>query len=143
MTDPTSRRTILQSLLAALAMPAASDAAPDAEIPTSVKTVADGALDRQPFGDMRTFFKGATGQLKSMTVGSVALKAGAAPHPPHQHPEEEILLITEGSGEILLEGKKTAVKSGDLMYCAANRLHGITAAAAAPMTFYYFKWLGK
>jgi quercetin dioxygenase-like cupin family protein len=140
MNDSTSRRTILQTMLAALALPAADSAA---EIPTEVMPLAKGKLMSQPFGDQRVFFEGATAQLKSMAVGNVALKAGAAPHPPHQHPEEEVLLITEGHGEIFLEGKKTAVKTGDLMYCAANRLHGITASAAAPMTFYYFKWLGK
>ncbi len=142
MTDSTSRRTMMQTLLAALALPAVGGAAP-AEIPTEVMVVAKGKLMLQPFGEQRVFFDGSTDQLKSMAVGSVALKAGQAPHPPHQHPEEEILLITEGHGEIVLEGKTTAVKTGDLMYCAGNRLHGIKAAPGAPMTFYYFKWLGK
>lgn len=143
MTESTSRRTILQILLAALTVPAVSAAAPDAEISTAVKTVAASKPEHHDFGDTTIFLNGATGQLKSLTVGSVALKAGQAPHPPHQHPEEEILLITEGSGEISIEGKQTAVKSGDLMYSAGNRLHGIKASANAPMTFYYFKWLGK
>ncbi len=142
MIDSTSRRTMMQTLLAALALPPAAGAAPT-EIPTEVMAAAKGKLTPQPFGDQRVFFEGSTGQLKSMSVGSVALRAGQAPHPPHQHPEEEILLITEGHGEIVLEGKTTAVKTGDLMYAESNRLHGIKAAAHAPMTFYYFKWLGK
>jgi mannose-6-phosphate isomerase-like protein (cupin superfamily) len=143
MRDSFSRRTIMQSLLAGMAMPLAGGAAGSAALPTEVLTVAQGKLDHHPFGDQRTFWDGATGQLKSLTVGSIALKPGDEPHPPHQHPEEEILLITAGHGTIFVEGKTTAVQAGDLMYSAGNRLHGIRAAADSEMTFYYFKWLGK
>ncbi len=138
-----SRRTILQTLVAALALPAASRSAGAAEVSTAVVAASDGKLDRQPFGDLRVFMEGATEQLKGLTVGNLALKPGATPHPPHRHSEEEILLITEGNGEIFLEGKTTKVAAGDLMYAGSNRLHGITASADAPMTFYYVKWLGK
>jgi quercetin dioxygenase-like cupin family protein len=139
----TSRRTLLRTLLASLALPAADAAASPAELPTEVLTVAQGKLDHHPFGDQRTFLEGPTKELKSLTVGSIALKPGDEPHPPHKHPEEEILLITAGRGTIFVEGKTTAVQTGDLMYSAGNRLHGIKAAPDSTMTFYYFKWLGK
>ncbi len=141
--DPSpSRRTLLQTLVAGMALPAAGGAAAPATIPTEVMAAAKAKLDHHPFGERRTFFEGATGQLKSLTVGSIALNPGDEPHPPHKHPEEEILLITAGHGAISIEGKATPVKTGDLMY-AANRLHGIKAAQDSPVTFYYFKWLGK
>lgn len=143
MPDSWTRRTILETLVAGLALPVVAKGAPAAEIASSVKTVADGKLDREAFGDLRVFYEGATEQLKGLTVGNLALKPGASPHPPHTHPEEEILLITEGHGEIFLEGKTTKVAGGDLMYAGANRLHGITAAPDSPMTFYYFKWRGR
>jgi quercetin dioxygenase-like cupin family protein len=143
MTDSFSRRTLVQTLLTALALPAASGVASSVEIPTEVMPAAKGKLDHHPFGEQRTFFEGATDQLKSLTVGSIALKPGDEPHPPHKHPEEEILLITAGRGTIFVEGKSTPVKTGDLMYSAGNRLHGVKAAPDSPMTFYYFKWLGK
>jgi quercetin dioxygenase-like cupin family protein len=143
MMETRSRRTLLQTLLASLALPVAGGAAAPGTIPTEVMAAAGAKLDHHPFGDQRTFFEGATGQLKSLTVGSIALKPGDEPHPPHKHPEEEILLITAGHGAISIEGKATPVKTGDLMYSAGNRLHGIKAAHDSPMTFYYFKWLGK
>lgn len=143
MPDSLSRRTILQTLVAGLALPAAGSAADAAQVPTTVVASGGGKLDRQPFGDLRVFFEGPTEQLKGLTVGNLALKPGQTPHPPHRHPEEEILLITEGNGEIFLEGKTTKVAAGDLMYAGSNRLHGVTASSEAPMTFYYVKWLGK
>ena len=65
------------------------------------------------------------------------------PHPPHRHPEEEVIVITQGTGVIFLEGKATQVAPGDVMFAASNHLHGIVASTDAPMTFYYMKWLGK
>ena len=55
-------------------------------------------VTRESFGDVRVYFEGPTDQLKSMTAGSLRLKAGMAPHPPHEHPEEEFIVVTEGSG---------------------------------------------
>jgi quercetin dioxygenase-like cupin family protein len=61
------------------------------------------------------------------------------PHPPHQHPEEEIMLVTEGAGEITVEAKAYPVAPGSMMYCSGQRLHGITAGAHG-LTFYFYKW---
>ena len=99
-------------------------------------------LSRESFGDLRVYFDGPTDQLKSMTAGSLRLKPGMSPHPPHQHPEEEIMVITEGTGEISIEGKVSKVGAGAMMYCAANKLHGIVNTGKAPLLFYYYKWQG-
>jgi len=103
-------------------------------------TPAQAVLTREPFGDLRIYFDGPTDQLRSMTAGSLTLKPRATPHEPHRHPEEEFLLVTEGSGEISIEGKVTRVAPGSMMYCAANKLHGIVNTGAAPMLFYFYKW---
>jgi uncharacterized cupin superfamily protein len=47
------------------------------------------------------------------------LKPGMSPHAPHQHPEEEFMVITEGAGKISLGGRITKVSPGSMMYCAA------------------------
>lgn len=99
------------------------------------------ALTREPFGDLRIYFEGRTGLLRSMTAGSLLLKAGMTPHPPHQHPEEELLLVTEGTGEITVDGKTTQVGPGAQMYCAGNKLHAISNTGSTPMLFYFYKWL--
>jgi quercetin dioxygenase-like cupin family protein len=75
-----------------------------------------------------------------MTAGSLSLKPGMSPHPPHQHPEEEIMIVTEGSGEIVVEGKVTPVAPGSMMYCAAGKLHGIKNTGTKPLLFYFCKW---
>jgi quercetin dioxygenase-like cupin family protein len=121
--------------LASFAIPAAMAKLPDVtKLPDAAK------ITHEPFGENRVYFDGPTDQLKAMTAGSLKLKAGMSPHPPHQHPEEEIMIVTEGTGEILVGGKTTQVGPGSMMYCAANKLHGVKSTGKTDLVFYYFKW---
>ena len=97
-------------------------------------------LSREEFGDLRVYFDGPTPQLHSVTAGSLRLKPGKSPHPPHQHPEEEFMAVAEGTGEISVEGKVTRVGPGSIMFCAGGKLHGIVNTGKVPLLFYYWKW---
>ena len=88
-------------------------------------------------------YNGPTDQLSGMCTGMAILEPGASPHPPHRHPEEEILVISDGTGEIECDGKTTQVGAGAIMYCAGGTLHGIVNTGETPMTFYWSKWLAK
>jgi mannose-6-phosphate isomerase-like protein (cupin superfamily) len=109
-------------------------------LPNSTRDAGKAALTREQFGDLRIYYDGPTEQLKSMTAGSLLLKAGMSPHAPHQHPEEEFMVITEGSGEINVEGKITQVGAGSMMYCGAGKSHGIVNTGKTPLLFYFYKW---
>jgi quercetin dioxygenase-like cupin family protein len=109
-------------------------------LPNVTRAAKDAKLTKEPFGDLLIYFDGSTDQLKTVTAGSLRLNPGATPHPPHQHPEEEFLVVTEGTGEISVEGKVTLVGPGAMMYCAANRLHGIVNTGKTPLLFYFYKW---
>jgi mannose-6-phosphate isomerase-like protein (cupin superfamily) len=128
------RRHLLMGGMA-LAMPAFG-----AKLPNGTMDEKRAKLTKEPFGDLRIYYEGATDQLKSMTAGSLRLNAGATPHPPHSHPEEEFMLITEGSGEMTVDGKPMKVGPGVMMYCAANKLHGIVNTGKTPLLFYFWKW---
>lgn len=118
----------------------AEGAGASAIIPDAVFQPADATTTEGDFGATAIYFDGRTDQLKALTVGSLLLKPGQEPHPPHQHPEEEILLIGEGSGEILVKGKTTKIGPGAVLYCESNHLHGIKNTGTIPMRFYFFKW---
>ena len=57
-------------------------------------------------------YDGATHQLRTVCAGMALLEPGASPHPPHRHPEEEFLIVSEGTGEIECDGKVTQVGPG-------------------------------
>lgn len=133
---PNRREMLFLSALPAISAMAAGPA----KLPDGTFDSSHAKLDRQPFGDLRIFFDGPTDQLRSLTAGSLLLKPGMSPHPPHQHPEEEIMVITEGSGEIVMDGKMTKVSPATMMYCAANKFHGIKNTGTQPLLFYFYKW---
>jgi mannose-6-phosphate isomerase-like protein (cupin superfamily) len=90
-----------------------------------------------------THFNGPTDQLRGMVAGMCVLDPGSSPHPPHQHPEEEFLIIAAGTGEIICGAQTTQVGPGAMMYCAGETIHGITNTGKVPLTFYWSKWLGQ
>jgi quercetin dioxygenase-like cupin family protein len=135
---PNRRELLFFSALPAISAMAATNGM--AKLPNTTMGADHAKLEHQPFGDLCTYFDGPTEQLRSMTAGSLLLKPGMSPHPPHQHPEEEIMVVTEGTGEIVVEGKVTKVAPGAMMYCGANRLHGVKNTGATPLLFYFYKW---
>ena len=128
------RRNVLFAPLAPMPFAAA------AKLPDGTLDGPKAKLTREPFGELRIYYDGPTDQLKHMTAGSLKLNAGATPHPPHTHPEEEFMVVTEGTGDITVEGKVTKVGPGTMMYCAANKSHGILNTGKTPLLFYFYKW---
>lgn len=119
-------------------------------VATQAPKVPDGVIDiasLPPGGGpgCRVFvhYNASTDQLSGMCTGMAVLDPGASPHEVHQHPEEEILIIALGDGEIECGGKKTNVGPGAIMYCAGNVPHGITNTGKVPLTFYWSKWMAK
>jgi mannose-6-phosphate isomerase-like protein (cupin superfamily) len=114
-----------------------------AKLPDGVLNLA--ALSPDVANGCRVFvhYNGPTDQLAGMCTGMAVLDPGATPHPPHRHPEEEFMIVADGTGEIFCDGKTTQVGPGSIMYCAGNVLHGILNTGKVPMTFYWSKWMAK
>ena len=88
-------------------------------------------------------YNGPTDQLLGMCAGMATLEPGASPHPPHRHPEKEIMIVGEGTGEFFINGVATYVKAGDMVFAEANVLHGVRNTGKIQMTFYWSKWLAN
>jgi mannose-6-phosphate isomerase-like protein (cupin superfamily) len=112
-------------------------------LPDGVFGLADLAADYANGCRVFVHYNGPTDQLRGVCTGMAVLDPGASPHPPHRHPEEEFLIIADGTGVIDCEGQRTEVGPGAIMYCAANALHGITNTGQVPLTFYWSKWIAK
>jgi mannose-6-phosphate isomerase-like protein (cupin superfamily) len=52
------------------------------------------------------------------------LGPGQAPHAPHRHVHEEIVMLQTGMLEVTIEGKVTRVTAGSVVYVNSNEEHG-------------------
>ena len=119
-------------------------------VATTAAKLRDGVLDLTTVETATTegcrvfiHYNGPTDQLGGICTGMAILAPGASPHPPHRHPEEEFLIVSDGTGEIECAGKIIQAGPGAIMYCVGNTLHGITNTGKTPMTFYWSKWIAR
>ena len=134
------RRDLLKAAgIGALAAFSAGPARAAEKLPSGTMNAGQAKLLKEHFGDVHVYYEGPTDQLHSMTAGSAVVNPGMQ-HEPHQHEEEEFMVITEGAADISVEGKVTKVGPGSMMYCAAGKLHGIKNTGSKPVLFYYYKW---
>ena len=108
-----------------------------------VLNAGDVPAEEYPGCTVFSYLNGPTDQLKGLSTGRVVLAPGVSPHDPHRHPEEEFMIVAEGTGEIVCGEVVTQVGPGSIMYCAGNALHGIANTGAVPMTFYWSKWTAR
>ena len=102
------------------------------------------AMDKgEPVGENGIYLSGDTPASTKFITGRFVLPAGKTPHAPHTHPEEEVMIVESGHGEIFCDGKTTKIGPGSVMYTTPNAPHGITNTGSEPIVFYYVKWEGR
>ena len=104
--------------------------------------IQDFVFEGTPRGQVGVYVEGNTAGTRSFVTGIFRLTPGTEPHPIHKHPEEEILIVTGGTGEISCDGKTTKVGAGSVMYTAPDVSHGIRNTGDDVLTFYFVKWIG-
>ena len=97
----------------------------------------------KPVGQIGIYVSGDTPASSKFVTGRFVLDAGKTPHAPHVHPEEEVMVVESGTGEIFCDGKTTKVGPGSVMFTTPNAPHGITNTGSTPLVFYFIKWAGK
>jgi quercetin dioxygenase-like cupin family protein len=75
-----------------------------------------------------------------MRAPTPTLNAGQVSHPPHQHPEEELLIVREGTVETLQNGKASRLGPGSIIFHSSNDLHNIRNVGPTPATYHVVQW---
>lgn len=94
-------------------------------------------------GKATVYFDGESAANESMQVGRFILNPGTEPHPPHRHVDEELLIVSKGTGEMYTNGKTYPIKPGAVMYCDPNVEHGIKNTGAQPIEFFWVKYVPR
>jgi mannose-6-phosphate isomerase-like protein (cupin superfamily) len=91
-------------------------------------------------GERREVFDAPTATLERFASHITTLNAGEAPHPAHKHPEEELMILKEGTLEVTLNGQASRIGAGGMIFCASNEMHGLRNVGTTPATYYVVKW---
>lgn len=91
-------------------------------------------------GESRTICRAPTATLDELEMHVTTLDKGQAPHPPHQHADEELLIVKEGTVEALVAGDWVKLGPGSVIFQAANIDHAIRNAGEGRATYHVIKW---
>jgi quercetin dioxygenase-like cupin family protein len=91
-------------------------------------------------GTVRKVVQAPTATLDELEIHITTLNPGETPHPPHQHPDEELVIIKEGTVESLVNGQLRRVGPGSIVFQAANQMHSIRNVGDTPATYHVIKW---
>ncbi|MCI0423773.1 MAG: cupin domain-containing protein [Acidobacteria bacterium] len=73
---------------------------------------------------VRAILDGATHTGFPIKMHMTELAPGQAPHPPHHHVHEEMIMIREGTLEVTIAGRSSRLGPGSVAYVASNEEHG-------------------
>jgi quercetin dioxygenase-like cupin family protein len=87
-------------------------------------------------GALRNVVRGPTATLEELEMHVTTLNPGLASHPPHRHPNEELVIIDQGDVEVLSGGTWRHAGPGSIVFNASNSLHALRNVGAAPATYH-------
>ena len=93
-----------------------------------------------PNGRTRSLFRSATATLDELEIHVTTLPPGQASHPPHTHPEEEVIIIKEGSVEVFQAGETRRVGPGAVLFMASQEPHAVKNVGDTPATYHVMQW---
>jgi len=115
----------------------------DQQMPVMESSVFDwNAIPAKPtsVGTVRSFFRAPTATLDELELHVTTLNAREASHPPHKHPNEELVIVKEGTVEVLVNGEWKRLGPGSVVFNASNQLHGLRNAGDNPATYHVINW---
>ena len=91
-------------------------------------------------GSSRQVVRAPTATLDELEMHITTLNPGQTSHPPHQHPNEELIIIKDGTVEALVNGEWKKLGAGSIIFQASNQLHGIRNVGTEPTTYHVVNW---
>jgi XRE family transcriptional regulator, regulator of sulfur utilization len=91
-------------------------------------------------GSVRHFFKAPTATLDELECHVTTLNPGAMSHPAHKHPNEELIIVREGTVEVLVNGELKRVGPGSVIFNASNVMHSLRNVGDVPAVYHVISW---
>lgn len=142
MTSPITRRdACVAGLTLAVTIGLGATVLPQTTVLRSKAYDWDGVSARKTaVGESRQFLRSPTATLDELELHVTTLNPGQTSHAPHQHPNEELIIVRDGTVEALVKGQWTRLGPGSVIFNASNESHAIRNAGAGPTTYHVVNW---
>lgn len=134
---PTSLRLCLLSLML---LPVLLSAVEPAGIGSTVFPWESLDVQSTGVGKRRDVARNPTATLREFECHISTLNPSLASHPPHTHPQEELIVLREGTLDVHINGTNTRVGPGSMFFFAANDPHAVQNAGDKPATYFVFNF---
>ena len=114
---------VINVATAATHAPAEHNAAPT--LRSAVHDFAKLPVKTTKTGEGRAILNGSTATLKNLETHLTSVNAHEASHGAHRHPDEEIVLVHQGTLEVTINGEPHRAGPGSICFFASNDLHGM------------------
>ncbi|HZE70482.1 MAG TPA: cupin domain-containing protein [Pyrinomonadaceae bacterium] len=91
-------------------------------------------------GSVRQFFRSPTATLDELECHVTTLNPGTQSHPPHKHPNEELVIVRDGTVEVLVNGEWKRIGPGSVVFNASNQMHALRNVGTGPATYHVINW---
>jgi quercetin dioxygenase-like cupin family protein len=91
-------------------------------------------------GQRRDVFDAPTGTLDRLHGHITTLNPGENTGPLHRHPQEELVIIKEGTMEVNIDGRKQMASAGSIVFFGVNENENMTNVGQTPATYLVLQW---
>ncbi|HYJ41184.1 MAG TPA: cupin domain-containing protein [Steroidobacteraceae bacterium] len=91
-------------------------------------------------GELRAVVRQPTRTLDELEMHITTLNPHQASHPPHTHPNEEMVIVKEGTLQAHVNGKEVVVPAGGVLFYASMQPHAVQNIGDTPATYYVINW---
>jgi quercetin dioxygenase-like cupin family protein len=91
-------------------------------------------------GERREVVRQPTRTLDELEMHITTLNPHTASHAPHTHPNEEMVILKEGTLQAHVNGKEIVVLAGGVLFFASMQPHAVQNVGDTPATYYVINW---
>lgn len=91
----------------------------------------------------RPILEGSTTHLEYLEIHATTIAPNTSPHPAHQHLDEELLIVKEGTLEVTVGDQKKILGPKSIVLIQPNAVHGFRNAGDEPATYYVMRYRAK
>lgn len=109
-------------------------------LPSQIYTWQGAIVSKKTSSEQRVLLEGSTRDFKHLKIHATTLPPHQAPHPAHQHADEELLIVKEGNLTVTIEGKTATLGPGSVALMLPGDSHGFENKEDSSVTYFVMRY---